>query len=308
MNSQLNNEAYNRFKSFLNDYELIASYHSDQAVAKKFLGEKNKYCRFCNKSYPDVTFKNDAHAIPQFMGNRFLLSNYECDDCNELFSRTLENEMGNFMKILHTSYGVKGQKKIPTYKRNGVRFETIGTEVNIEGNFTYEYINPQKLSITLPTDEFIPIAIYKCLTKIALSIIPEKEILHLRKVFEWIREDHSINHQLESQELFVIFSKIMSEKLFPNISAVLFKSKKNTYIPKFVFRISYSKFSFQISIPFYELDTPESFMNKNSPYLPHLIDIINGLESSERYFIDLSSNEKSILNINFEINNLENKP
>ncbi len=58
---------------------------------KLFLGsaERPRHCRFCRKDEPEVTFKDEAHALPAAFGNTGLFSNYECDACNHLFGEGL---------------------------------------------------------------------------------------------------------------------------------------------------------------------------------------------------------------------------
>jgi HNH endonuclease len=50
------------------------------------LGSKPHTCRFCDRKKPEVTFKKKAHAVPELIGNKTLLTFYECDDCNDRFS------------------------------------------------------------------------------------------------------------------------------------------------------------------------------------------------------------------------------
>ena len=46
---------------------------------------KDRICRFYGKKYPFVTFRNDAHIFPEFLANKYLVSDFECDDCNAKF-------------------------------------------------------------------------------------------------------------------------------------------------------------------------------------------------------------------------------
>ena len=51
-----------------------------QPGKKFFLGDKaNRQCRFCEKRSPEVTFRKKAHAIPELLGNKSLITYYECD-------------------------------------------------------------------------------------------------------------------------------------------------------------------------------------------------------------------------------------
>jgi hypothetical protein len=308
MNSAYDKTALNDLSAFTRDYNIVASFQFDMIQKRTYLGQKLGYCRFCRESYPKVHF-NDAHALPQFIGNKYLRSHYECEKCNELFSRTIENEMANFMKLLHTTYGVKGESKIPTYKNNGVRYSN-SPEIkidNVDNTFSSGNLTGKNSSLTLLTDKFVPISVYKCLVKMALSILPEIEIPFLLDTFDWIREESQCSSKFELNSLLGIFSQIKNNHLFPHISAVLFKKKNelSSPSPSFIFRLSYSKFAFQIYLPLCKLDTTNSFSVQNFKYCPHLIDITTSLGSSENEYVDFASNEKCELQTIIEITNLD---
>ncbi|MEJ7683922.1 MAG: HNH endonuclease [Segetibacter sp.] len=282
MGAILNAKALMHINSFINDYEIAANYHFDKIQRRTYLGQNIGHCRFCKESIPNVSFNMDAHTFPQFIGNKYLLSYYECDICNERFSRTLENEMANFMKLLHTTYGVKGENKIPTYKNYGIRFESSGTKLNIDNvddSLLTGNLNDKRFSLDLITDKFIPIAVYKCLTKMALSIMPETEVSFFTNTFNWIKEDNHDSSEFKLNNLWIIFSQVLNEHLFPNISAILLKRKGEASIslPTYVFRLTYSKFSFQIYLPLCELDSKKIFSIQDLKYFPHLIDLTTGL-------------------------------
>src|ERR1700693_159153 len=77
---------------------------------------QSRVCRFCSSSAPNVTFKNEAHAIPECLGNRSLTTEYECDDCNQFFGVGIENDFGNWSKAQRALSGVRGKKGVPTLK------------------------------------------------------------------------------------------------------------------------------------------------------------------------------------------------
>jgi len=257
-----------------------------------------------------VSFKTEAHAFPRFIGNKYLLSHYECDSCNIRFSETVENEMANFMKILHVTYDVKGKKKIPTYLNNEIRFESRDAKKiinNIQPSSLTGNLNDKTFSLTLITDKFIPVAIYKCLTKMALSIIPETDIGFLTDAYSWIQENNQESNAFKLNNLWVIFSLVLNEQSFSHISAILFKkrSKASASLPTYIFRLTYSKFSFQIYLPLCKLDNKKTFLIEDLKYLPHFIDLKTGLDSSQRHYKDFSSNEACEMKINIEITNLD---
>lgn len=51
--------------------------------------DSDRKCLFCLKTEPEVTFKKEAHIVPQSIGGE-VLSMHECDICNSHFGRTLE--------------------------------------------------------------------------------------------------------------------------------------------------------------------------------------------------------------------------
>ncbi|MFV0468355.1 MAG: HNH endonuclease, partial [Dysgonomonas sp.] len=93
----MENTIFNQMMDNLSDnYTPLVCYHLNNDN-KTHLGEKkDKTCRFCGNKHPEVTFKMVTHAIPEFTGNKTLISEYECDICNGLFSQ-METQMSNYM-------------------------------------------------------------------------------------------------------------------------------------------------------------------------------------------------------------------
>lgn len=84
---------------------------------KVYLGDRKKRkCRFCGKPSGDTTFKMLAHALPEFIGNRTLISNDECDICNERFSRTIEDHFAKYLGLSRTLNQIRGKKGVPSFK------------------------------------------------------------------------------------------------------------------------------------------------------------------------------------------------
>jgi len=309
MRTTLDPNVIKPFDSWMNDYELLII-HFDRINRKTILGQKVGHCRFCKKSAPEVSFKQKAHALPQFLGNNFLLSHYECDVCNEVFSRALENEMANFMKPFHTILGIKGEKKIPIFKSKEVRFEfdEKGLIINsFNDSSLVGSLSEKEFSYNLKTDKFIPIGMYKCLTKMALSIMPEADVALFDRTFKWLQEKEHVNTEFELDNLWVIYSQLLEDSTFPHMSATLLKKRSLTspLLPSFIFRLSYSKFSFQIYLPLCDLDIDKKFTIHDFKYFPHLFDLTKGIETSEKIYIDCTSKEKCEVPIDIDFKNLD---
>jgi len=73
-------------------------------------------CRFCRLSVPNMTFKMEAHALPECTGNKSLVTEYECDPCNQFFGKGIENDFGAWTKAQRAVSGVKGKKGVPALK------------------------------------------------------------------------------------------------------------------------------------------------------------------------------------------------
>lgn len=115
------------------NYIPLVSYPIIDGDKKIFLGEKeNRTCRFCGRSKADgVTFKKEAHALSNLIGNNSLFSYYECDECNQRFS-IYEGDFAEFMKIYHCILKVKGKRGIPSYRMNTSRVDIEGTTTSIK--------------------------------------------------------------------------------------------------------------------------------------------------------------------------------
>ncbi len=75
------NELQPELQKFLDFYSVDAVIVHPERKPNLKPRDKRK-CSFCGNSIPLVTFKKDAHTIPQFTSNRHLVSDFECDGCN----------------------------------------------------------------------------------------------------------------------------------------------------------------------------------------------------------------------------------
>ena len=93
------------------NYDVIAD-HRLRDDQKEFIGQKaNRRCRYCGAAGP---FEMEAHAVPELIGNRAIISNEECDSCNQLFARNLEDHLGKMLNGVRTLSGITGKKGVPT--------------------------------------------------------------------------------------------------------------------------------------------------------------------------------------------------
>ena len=113
------------FGNLMNSYEMFVFDEN----TRQNIGERDKskrVCRYCNKSKPEVSFKKVAHSISEALGNKKIITNDECDTCNEKFGKGIENDLILYLSLFRNFFGIKGKKGIPKLK--GKNFEIINNE------------------------------------------------------------------------------------------------------------------------------------------------------------------------------------
>ena len=73
----------------------------------------------------------------QSIGNKSLLTYYECDDCNRSFGQGCENDFGNWSLPMRTMSRINGKEGIPSLKQgpgNAWRVDehATGLKINVE--------------------------------------------------------------------------------------------------------------------------------------------------------------------------------
>ncbi|KKX47717.1 HNH endonuclease [Sphingobacterium sp. IITKGP-BTPF85] len=159
----------------------------------------HRVCRFCNSPAGAKKFKKVAHIIPEFMGNKYLQSDFECDDCNSLFSK-YETDFAAWLGIMRTLMGTKGKRGVPTFKSYNDSitaslvdlFNIKATKISLSAEDN-NAINVDKdtgrTEITYSKEPYTPIKVYKSLLKIALSMIGENEIEQYRFALKYLQSD-----------------------------------------------------------------------------------------------------------------------
>lgn len=295
------NEHTKYMMDFFNDnYVPLTVYHLNKEDKITLGSDTNRVCRFCNRDGTETTFETVAHAIPEFIGNKKLIANYECDECNQKFSRLLESHMGNYMNLWHTLTQVKGKRSVPSFKTiNDKSRIDIGSEhVNIAEYTDDNIINVDEekktLTITAKKRSYVPIAIYKTLTKMALTIMPENELKDFKATMAWINEESHQESPQDLKSLVVLMSIAGGIKPIPFVSCMLFKRKENHKdpVPNMLFLVAYSNFVFQIYLPLCEADSKLEGGKIQLTFSPTFLDL--GGVHLTRKKLDMSSKEKVV--------------
>lgn len=165
------------------------------------IGENDKskrICRFCFVS-DAKKFAHVSHAVQEGLGNRLLIANEECDDCNDLFSNGVETQLFRFLETNRTLSQVRGKGK-KHFHQEGLNFHihpdsstglpTVFVKQEYANNDLYEDKGKPTGKIILYNQGPITYqGIYKALVKIAVDMIPQDKIKHFKKTGQWVHGD-----------------------------------------------------------------------------------------------------------------------
>lgn len=276
------------------NYSIIADYdisHNNEIL----LGDKSeiKKCRFCGKSMSDVSFESDAHAIPHLIGNRVLKTLYECDCCNKQLFARMEEQFDAYMRFYHVFCHVsRNGNTVNSYKCNSksnasIRVSEEWTDVNCcVGEDLSIMVNRQNKTITFSgVRSYIPLAVFKAIVKMALSVMPESDLKNFEDTFSWLRTLHiQLSHLNLSIRLYEGVHDFNGE-------CMIYKRKDDhkENVPCYLFGLKYNNLFIQIYIPLCKEDISIQGPIK-IPLIPCQMDA-----EGNRYlhFInDMSSNKK----------------
>lgn len=290
-------EAREALRFYGENYSCIGQWVLEPGKKVTLPASQSGLCRFCGLKAPNVTFKNEAHAIPECLGNRSLTTKYECDDCNRFFGLGIENDFGNWSKAQRALSGIRGKKGVPTLKEaRQWRFEhgSAGIMVTQDEGDPIVVVNEDAKEITLTVcrDPYTPVAVLKTFTKMAISLLPEAELPNFRAALEWIRDS---DHQ-KSFALPILYTFVPGNDPFVNIAAILLRRRTAELpVPYVTFALTYGNEMFQTVLPSPERDAGISGLKVKFPYFPTPYELRRDLEPvapMRRGLIDLTGRSR----------------
>jgi hypothetical protein len=224
------------------------------------LGDKaNRRCRFCDGSEPDVTFRMEAHAIPESVGNKSLFTYYECDRCNRYFGQSCENDFGFWSLPTRTVGRISGKDGKPSIKQgpgNTWRLDEYptGLKTNADGEEGFFTDDPVKKTLTfhIKRGPYRPAKVAQAFFKMALSVMSESELPNFRLLLDWMRPG-AVQKMAAPTPVMHTFAA----GGFPNDIlrvALLTRLSDDIAAPYCYFILGYGNETFQISIPSTERD------------------------------------------------------
>ncbi|HEV2328586.1 MAG TPA: HNH endonuclease [Verrucomicrobiae bacterium] len=210
-------------------------------------------CRFCGKGKPNVTFKNVAHAVPEFLGNKSLISMNECDTCNQTLAQKYEDDLAKWFGPMRTVSQIKGKNGVPTLKSKdmqirmgntgleiGVVTEDLESHLKFDGPFTFTLPVPAK------TQPFIPINAAKALVKIACSLCPPALLGECQHAIDWLM-DRAVGRMSKFP---VLFSFTPGPMPYGDGRILLLKRSSSDKFPFLWCIVATANYRFQFFVPF----------------------------------------------------------
>lgn len=252
------------FGVLMDSYEIFAFDANRKNNIKIGESDKSKrVCRYCNKKSPEVSFKKVAHSISEALGNKKIITNDECDACNEKFGEGIENDLILYLNLYRVFFRIRGKNGISKLK--GKNFEIKNEEtikIDILSDEEIAVSDCNDFQVRLKTTEKITTQnIYKTLSKYALGVIDRTQIVNFKDTIEWINGKRNIDNLpkvaiLSSYDLF---------STHPKLSVYLRKSEDNK-LPYAVAEFRFTYLTFVYIIPNSNKDTTDFTQDDNFEY------------------------------------------
>ena len=242
------------------DYPLIADHPA--RLADHGDGSQRR-CRFCNRTSPMVSFANDAHAIPEFLGNRSIISMNECDACNTFLADQYEDHLAKWFGPLRTVSQIQGKNGVPTYqdkkKEHGgrIRIEMGDQGLHfsiVDADLIGQLAGGAPIAFSLPIDTpcqpYIPIRAAMALVKAACSVCPQDELKQCKVAVDWL-----MGRVRARASMFpVLHAFTPGPNPYVTGKIMLLRRKTDEPIPYLWCIIATANFRFQFFVPFCEND------------------------------------------------------
>lgn len=257
-------------------YKKILTYKYVQNSTQRLPLDSIEYrCRFCGKVKTKNEFRQKAHAVAEGIGNKSLITKYECDACNTSFANAEENELGNLLLEFKATHSLKGKNGIT--KIQGAEYswseenKTFSAKINMrEAGYDIAAINVidnSKAEFLICRNKEVDLRlVYGALVKFALSVVPES-------ISKELQTGYTILHEREPFPNYDVLL-VVSDKLIADPEISIYESEDPTEA-KYVAAIDAFEFRFIISLDFegtqkplrYEIVAYIDFLGIDKPYI-----------------------------------------
>jgi hypothetical protein len=254
---------------------------------------KDRVCRYCGKKYPETTFDSKAHTYPKLLGNRTRLSDFECDNCNNIFSN-YETALADYLGISRSIINLSQGSKIPKFKSTDGKIVAEGISLStlkiMSEDSSAVMFEGEQAVFTYDKKPYIPLYIYKLLLKMGVATLKEADLYNYTLLIRYLISDE-LNPYFDSFAKHVHFHTHSTRSKF---HVYLFRRKGgNNKVPQHNFMLYYQEFIFQVFLPRNEdLNTVMSGYEITFPYSPPILMKRPESQNGSGGVLDLSSSTK----------------
>lgn len=285
----------------ISNYEIITFNLDRNRKIKIGEGKKDKrVCRFCGYKIPEVSFNNEAHAISEALGNKKLILNEECDDCNTFFDRHVERDFIHYHDLTRTIFGVKNKDNvIPKMKGKNFKLSKLETgdmSIAIMEDIADNTRQGVPKNVVFNTGNKINRQnIYKALCKFALSVIASDQLSHFSETINWLNGKKSAK-VLPKVAVMTSYKTVTKR---PEIVLNL-RASGDAKLPFLVAQFKFTFYTYIFIVPFSDKDSYE-FIN-DTEYEEFLSCFEYIRRANDFAYVDFSEDidRELSFNINFE--------
>lgn len=223
------------------------------------IGSSNKAerkCRFCGRTVAEgATFGSVAHVIPTALGNDYHKLADECDECNGYFGRETEPSLIAMLDIPRAFLGTQGRGKKggrPELRFEHGKLQHDGQYMNIESRQLVRDEPAGHIAVNLGKGApMIPVAVYRALVKIALSVVDPEALPTLKETIAWVRRGAHTERILPK-----VMTTIVNLPSNPSAQIVVYRRKgPHKRLPHLVGEFRLGCFLYVFAVPFSEEDS-----------------------------------------------------
>lgn len=160
------------------NYQVVAHARADQLPP---VAARPDRCRFCETTTKTKTTRRGPTGGPLGLGAA--LAGRECDDCRANFATSLDPHLDRFLSPFRDVPSPRGLIEAPR------QVWGLGPAADRP---TCAVRNDGAIVLSLAAPSHVPIVVYKALTRLALLLMPEADLLEYSGALEWVTNpDHA---------------------------------------------------------------------------------------------------------------------
>lgn len=196
------------------------------------------------------------------------------------------------MKLFHMSSRLRGYKGVPSYKPNcheNTRVDYVDDKIQIQSFENEELIveiDEDTKSVKVQSKRScFPVFFYKALIKMALSVLPETEMVNFSTTLAWLQGANLKSKFMVKYKLFGGYHR------FSDVIMVVMKRRNDckTNVPAYIFELANGYFTYSSFIPFCSFD--KCLSGQNIQLIPFVCPFDAETKPSVEKWLNLSSEE-----------------